>query len=380
MNVKRNKLLTGVAWAFGGALLAGLALFSVTACQAQTSAPPTGNPVRVQRPKPPVPEEPMPAQAPSPSEPPDDQAVLPGDWAPELLYGIISSPNEDAHEALDQAAFAAGSSIIPQLQAALKDDRTAEFAAQALAYIGGPKAFELLTGLLNDRRRLDLRRFYYGALAEFQVPEAGNLLLDAVDRAGTEPDRTVTEAAILALTVHSDSSLVPRLRQAQAKVQDPVIRDDLENAASVIQDRGRYLASSQSRNAEGSLQQAVRAYFMPALEAAGVDLSTSEGSSLRSGKSSAARLPPHQSYTGQPASERTRAARPHEQQPPVRVEIRNLTFSPEKTRALAHVSFEDPSAVAYYDMVLQKRAGDWVLASVWLGPEVEKRLPTKSGP
>ena len=26
----------------------------------------------------------------------------------------------------------------------------------------------------------------------------------------------------------------------------------------------------------------------------------------------------------------------------------------------------------YYDMVLQRRAGNWELASVWLGPEVEK--------
>ena len=49
-----------------------------------------------------------------------------------------------------------------------------------------------------------------------------------------------------------------------------------------------------------------------------------------------------------------------------------MTFSPEKTRALVRVEFEDSSAVAYYDMVLQKRSGNWALASVWLGSEVEK--------
>ena len=28
--------------------------------------------------------------------------------------------------------------------------------------------------------------------------------------------------------------------------------------------------------------------------------------------------------------------------------------------------------MAYYDFVLEKRAGNWTLASVWLGPEMEK--------
>jgi hypothetical protein len=49
-----------------------------------------------------------------------------------------------------------------------------------------------------------------------------------------------------------------------------------------------------------------------------------------------------------------------------------LAFSPDKTRALARVTFEDPSAVANYDMVLQKRYGEWFVASVWLGGEREK--------
>jgi hypothetical protein len=33
---------------------------------------------------------------------------------------------------------------------------------------------------------------------------------------------------------------------------------------------------------------------------------------------------------------------------------------------------EDPSAVAKYDLVLQKRLGNWGVVSVWLGSETEK--------
>jgi HEAT repeats len=327
--------------------------------------------------------EPVPAEA--------EQEVLPGDWGPELLYNVLSSPNEDARDALYCAVFAAGFSVVPQLEAALKDDRTAEFAAQARAYIGGPKAFEILTRLVSDPRDLNLRRFYYGALGEFQVPDATNILLSAAaERADVEPDRTVTEAAILALTVQSDPSLASKLRSAGTKVQDPVIRDDLDNATAVIQERARYLASAAGRNASGSLEQTVRVYFMPALETAGTEPATSPvGSSSASARKQPAAAPARQSYAtalphplpndgGRPA-----AAAP---KPSVQVEIRHLTFSPEKTRALARVAFEDSSAVAYYDMVLQKRAGNWVLASVWLGSEAEKpghhevtrRNPTQS--
>ena len=96
----------------------------------------------------------------------DDAAPLPGDWAPELLYGIWNSSNPDASEALYRAAFAAGPEVIPQLEAALKDDRTAEFAAQSLAYIGGNRALEILGGLMRDPRELGLKRFFYGALVE----------------------------------------------------------------------------------------------------------------------------------------------------------------------------------------------------------------------
>jgi len=58
--------------------------------------------------------------------------------------------------------------------------------------------------------------------------------------------------------------------------------------------------------------------------------------------------------------------------PEVKVEIQNLTLSPERLRALAAVTLEDPSAVAKYDLVLQKRLGNWGVVSVWLGAEIEK--------
>jgi hypothetical protein len=47
-------------------------------------------------------------------------------------------------------------------------------------------------------------------------------------------------------------------------------------------------------------------------------------------------------------------------------------------RALAHVIFDNPSGTAYYSLVLQKRYGDWTLASVWLGSEIEKPMPELS--
>ena len=55
-----------------------------------------------------------------------------------------------------------------------------------------------------------------------------------------------------------------------------------------------------------------------------------------------------------------------------KVHIRSLAFSPDRARVLAHVTFEDSTAVAYYDIVLEKQADLWTLASVWLGPEMEK--------
>jgi hypothetical protein len=312
----------------------------------------------------------------------DEQEVLPGDWGPELLYNILSSQNEEARDALYGAAFAAGSSVVPQLEAALKDDRTAEFAAQVLAYIGGPKAFELLTRVVADTRDLNLRRFYYGALAEFQVPDASDILLTAIEKADAEPDRTVTQTAIIALTVQSNSTLVSKLRSVEARIQDPVIRDDLDNATAVIQERARYLASPAGQNASGSLDQAVRSYFMPALQTAGVE---STASSAASRSTPIRKLPEtasaRQSYTAQvhhPDGNSDRTAKSPNSKRAVQVEIRHLAFSPEKTRALARVSFEDSSAVADYDMVLQKRGGSWILASVWLESERE-RASTSEG-
>ncbi len=280
-----------------------------------------------------------------------EESVLPGDWAPELLDAILSSPNAEASDALHQAAFAAGSAVVPQLEAALKDDRTAEFAAQSLAFIGGQKALEILLKLVSDPRDLDLRRFYYAALGEFDSSEATQTLLDVINRSDEEPDRTVSEAAVIALTVRSDPSLVPRLRQAQAKIKDLVIRDDLDNALAVIESRARYLALPAGKKSAGSLEAVIQTYFMPALK------------------------PP-----APPSPSKSPAGRPAPTEPGVRVEIQNLTFSPDKTRALARVIFEDPSARAQYDIVLQKRYGNWTIASVWLGPEVEKTAPAPQPP
>lgn len=284
----------------------------------------------------------------------EEETPLPGDWAPELLYGMWNSPNSEAADALYRAAFAAGPSIIPQLKEALKDDRTAEFAAQSLAFIGGEKAMVILDQLVGDPRDLNLRRFFYGALAEYDSPQATDVLLDVINKSDSEPDRTVTEAAILALTVRSDTGLLPKIRAAEHKLQDFVIRDDLGNAYSVIEARAKYLASPTGKMAGGSLQEAVRTYFMPALEG---PPNTVPSSAERKGPSKSAS-----------------ATRAHDN-PPVSVEIPNITFSPDKTRALARVIFEDPSALAKYDIVLQKQSGNWTVVSVWLGPEISKVQP-----
>jgi HEAT repeat protein len=287
--------------------------------------------------------------APAPEE---EEQLLPGDWAVQLLDALERSPNREAGDALYRAAAAAGPAIIPQLEEALKDDRTAEFAAQALAYIGGEKAIQILWKLQSDPRDLNLRRFYYGALGEYDAPEAVATLLEVINRADDEPDRTVTEAAILALTVRSDPKLLRPLREAIGKIKDVVIRLDLENAGEVIERRAKYLASPQAKQAGGSLETAVRTYFMPALE---------------SSPPAAVPKPPARRAT--PAKSAAATTTP---KPAVNVQIQQLTLSPDKTRALARVIFEDPTATAYYDIVLQKRYGDWAVASVWLGPEVEK--------
>jgi hypothetical protein len=307
-----------------------------TSGRAPAQAQPAGNSATAQQ----VP--PSPAAA-------EDAIPIPGDWPTELLYNIWNSSNSQASEALYAAAFAAGPAIIPDLQAALKDDRTAEFAAKSLAFIGGARALEILARLTSDPRDLGLKRFFYGALAEIDSPQATQVLLEAIANADSEPDRTVTEAAILALTVRTDAALVPELRELESKLKDPVVQDDLENAADVISARGKYLAQPANQNADYSLERAVRTYFIPALEA-----------------------PPAPARRTSPAARggaKPRTAPPAD--PPVNVKITHLTFSPDHTRALARVEFEIPSAIARYDMVLQKQAGNWRLASVWLGEEEE---------
>jgi hypothetical protein len=307
-----------------------------------------------------LPTEPQRESAPAPATPPDaseQELPLPGDWGPELLYAILSSPNEEAQYALLRATFAAGPAIIPQLVAALKDDRTAEYAAQSLAFIGGEQALDSLWKLLSDPRDLNLRRFTYGALAEYDSPQATDVLFDVINKSDDEPDRTVTETAVIALTVRTDTKLLARLQEAESKLQDVVIRDDLDNARAVIEARAKYLASPEGKGVAGSIDSAVRTYFIPALETPPPPDAAPAHSAIRA------------------PVKRAPAPAPPPLKPPVSVEVRNVTLSPDKSRALTRVVFEDPTATAFYDIVLQKRNGDWTIASVWLGPEAEKPQP-----
>jgi len=299
-----------------------------------------------------------PAPAPRESETEDDASPPPGDWAPELLDAIANSPNAAARDGLLDAAFAAGQAIVPQLEKALQDDRTAEFAAQSLAFVGGGKAIEALSHLMEDPRDLNLRRFYYGALAEFEHPQATELLLTVVGHGDEEQDRTVTEAAILALTVRSDPSLVAPLKEIHSKLKDIVIKDDVENALDVVEVRARYLASPEGKKVDPSIEQVVRIYFMPALE-------VPSGSGVP--KPAVSPSTTLATATAAKLSNPVAAA--------VKVSVEGVTYSPDRDRALAHVIFDNPSGTAYYSMVLQKRYGDWTLASVWLGSEIEKPMP-----
>jgi len=314
-----------------------------------------------------------------------DEGVPSEDWAVQLLDAMANGSSGDAHDALLDAAFAAGPADIPQLEAGLKDDRTAEFAAQALAYVGGGDALKILAGLLDDPRDLDLRRFYFAALGEYKAPEASKILLYAMNHADDEPDRTVTEAAILALTVQADASLVPQLEAADKKIKDYVLRDDLENAIEVIRMRAEFLASPVTPKPGGSVDEAVRTYFLPALEpphsAQGTRRPTVHhavtglaSSPVRGSGPNSAAGAPHASPQVSAKSTAGKSAKPEgpEGPPGVKVEIQSLTFSPNKERALARVLFETPDALANYDLVLQKREGDWNLASVWLDSEEEK--------
>ena len=325
-------------------------------CQEPATTPPSVNPPKQTTPAP---------------EPPaavdEDQQPLPGDWGPELLYGILSSPNEEAQFGLLRATFAAGPAIIPQLTEALKDDRTAEYAAQSLAYIGGEQALPILEKLLSDPRDLNLKRFTYGALGEFDSPQATDILFDVINKSDDEPDRTVTEAAVIALTVRTDPTVLSRIIDSEKKLQDVVIRDDLDNARMVIEERAKYLASMQGKQSGGSIESAVRTYFLPALEPSSAPPTPA--------------APPVTKVLGKtPAAPAAHSLKPPA--PPVTVDVRSITLSPDKNRALARVLFQDPTAMAFYDFVLEKRSGNWALASVWLGPEMEKTgLGTRdSGP
>ena len=165
-----------------------------------------------------------------------------------------------------------------------------------------------------------------------------------------EEDRTVTEAAILAFTVHSDPSLAAKLREVQSQIHDVVIHDDLENAIDVIELRAKFMATPEGKKAGSSIHNAVHSYFMPALQAE----------------------PPA------PAPAATKATAAKTTPPPaslVKVNIEKVTLSPDKTRALTRVIFEDPTAEVTYDIVLQKQYGEWTVASVWLGDENEKPEP-----
>lgn len=264
------------------------------------------------------------------------------EWDPAKLFAILSAQDSQARENLFRAAFAAGPAIIPRLENALKDDRTATFAAQTLAYIGGANSMAILEKLLKDRRDLDLRRFYYGALGANSDPCDVAILLDKVRTSDHEPDRDVTRDAILALSTSSDAALVPQLRQAEKQVTDPVIQDDIETAAMVVGLRAKYMATAAGKAAGSSAEHAIRSYFMPALEAA-----------------------PESGNAGGQASG-------------VEVNIRSMTWSPDKTRALAAVDFENPEAVASYHVVVQKHQAGWQVSSVWLGEEREK--PQKPAP
>ena len=302
------------------------------------------------------------ARAQDPEPPPDpsieeEEKPLPGDWAVALLDKIANSPNPEARDGLLRVVMEVGPAAIPMLEPALQDDRTAEFAAQALAFIGGEKAVKLLWGLQSDKRDLNLRRFYYGALAEFEAPEADETLLEVVKKADSELDRTVTETAIVALTVRSNPKVLPALREAQESVKDLVIRLDLESAVEVIERRAKQQPGVPTKSG-GSIESAVRNYFAPAL-----DLPPE------------AAPPPTRKPVPAPGTSAKPATRPTPPPLDVKVHIENIALSPDLSRALARVIFEDPTASAAYDIVLQKKFGEWTVASVWTGAQVEKTLP-----
>ena len=341
---------------YAGALCfcVGLGLFTAGSLFGQQPTPPPAAAAQ----------KPQTANPATPAAVDEGEQPLPGDWGPELLYGILNSPNQEAQFGLMRAAFAAGPAIIPLLTEALKDDRTAEFAAQSIAFIGTQDALPVLEKLVSDPRDLNLRRFTYGALGEFDSPQATDMLFDVINKSDSEPDRTVTEAAIIALTVRTDPSVLTRINDAEKKLQDIVIHDDLDNARMVIEERAKFLASARGKKSGISIDAAVRTYFLPALE----QPSEPPTPPAPTSKSTLGKTPPA------PAPPALKIPTPG-----VTVEVRSVTLSPDKDRALARVVFQDPTAIAFYDFVLQKHLGNWELASVWLGPEMEKPASRETG-
>ena len=258
-----------------------------------------------------------------------------GGWAVILLDEVLNVPNRAARDHLLRAGFATGPRILPQLEKALEDDRTAEFAAQLLAFMGNNRALRTLQKLVDDPRDLGLKRFFYGALGEFNTPRTRQTLLDVVGRADDEPDPIVTEMAILALTVLADPSLIPLLGEVRGRTLDPVIRDDIENAIEVIRFRANHLEKMRTEaKGDVTVAQALEAYFI-------ADLGRVEG-------------PEVEGDATDPSSS------------PLKVEIEDLTFAPNSSRALARVRLSNPAAAAIYELVLQKRGSSWVVASVWM--------------
>ncbi len=250
-------------------------------------------------------------------------AEVSGGWAVEWFDEILNAPNPAARDHLLRAGFAAGPQIVPILEAALADDRTAEFAAQLLAFMGHDRALRILQKLVHDPRDLALKRFFYGALGEFNTPRSREALVNAVARADREPDPAVTEMAILALTVASYPPAIERLTKTLAGITDVVIREELESALEVMNLRAAYLERARQEAPDGfSVEQTVEGYFAPALEAAPLDSQ-------------------------------------------IQLRTEDLTFSPNSSRVLARVRLVGPEGAATYDMVLQKRLGSWELASVW---------------
>ena len=258
--------------------------------------------------------------------------AMSNDWAVELFDEVLNAPNPAARDHLLRAGFAAGPQIVPSLEVALADDRTAEFAAQLLAFMGHDRALRILQQLVDDPRNLALKRFFYGALGEFNTPRSQETLVNVVARANEEPDSEVTEMAILALTVASYPQAIERLTDLVAGIRDVVIRDELESALEVMKLRAAYLEQARQEAPDGfSVEQTVEGYFAPAL-----------------------------------------AVAPRDSRIQLRTE--DLTFSPNSSRALARVRLVGPEGAAAYDMVLQKQLGSWELASVWtISLEVRKR-------